>query len=307
MSRLHSAAPLHKPAYLAHPMVHAFVAYLAQLLEGERFEHAFNVRDKRLPSDHACRASGGRLQIASLEDAFKAYWWNGAGFVQNKAQLDDIRQRLLQAIAAEPSPDGASACLAAIDAVLAWGAGGTGQPLYTHNKRWAEARRADIVARMAQGRQVMTSATPDARLFGAPEGPRMNAGFTKYFSLACDDVVIYDGRVGAALGLLVKRFCRAHGQLAEVPQALGFRWGAQNPGRRAPELALHRDPSEPPYRFRALPSSGGPVWAEWNIKANWVLKAAQLRAQNAHWCQGEDGLRCIEAALFTLGYALPRP
>ena len=39
----------------------------------------------------------------------------------------------------------------------------------------------------------------------------MNAGFVKIYSLLCDDCVIYDGRVGAALGLLTRQFCEATG------------------------------------------------------------------------------------------------
>ena len=35
----------------------------------------------------------------------------------------------------------------------------------------------------------------------------MNAGFTKVYSLLLDDFPIYDGRVGAALGYLVRMYC----------------------------------------------------------------------------------------------------
>ena len=36
----------------------------------------------------------------------------------------------------------------------------------------------------------------------------MNSGFTKIYSLCIDNFVIYDGRVGAALGLLVRKFVK---------------------------------------------------------------------------------------------------
>ena len=36
----------------------------------------------------------------------------------------------------------------------------------------------------------------------------MNAGFVKIYSVLLDSCVIYDGRVGAALGLLVRQFPR---------------------------------------------------------------------------------------------------
>ena len=35
----------------------------------------------------------------------------------------------------------------------------------------------------------------------------MNSGFTKIYSLYIDDFIIYDSRVGAALGFLVRCYC----------------------------------------------------------------------------------------------------
>ncbi len=47
----------------------------------------------------------------------------------------------------------------------------------------------------------------------------MNSGFTKIYSLCIDDFIIYDGRVGAALGLLVRKFCE-DSKLEAVPVKL---------------------------------------------------------------------------------------
>ena len=35
----------------------------------------------------------------------------------------------------------------------------------------------------------------------------MNSGWTKVYALMLDDFPIYDGRVGAAMGYLVRRYC----------------------------------------------------------------------------------------------------
>ena len=45
----------------------------------------------------------------------------------------------------------------------------------------------------------------------------MNAGFEKIYSVLLDGCVIYDGRVGAALGLLARQFCEA----SELPEFRG--------------------------------------------------------------------------------------
>jgi hypothetical protein len=48
---------------------------------------------------------------------------------------------------------------------------------------------------------------------------RMNAGFVTIYSLLLDYCVIYDGRFGAALGLLARQFCEATGRDRVPPRA----------------------------------------------------------------------------------------
>ena len=52
----------------------------------------------------------------------------------------------------------------------------------------------------------------------------MNSGFTKIYSLIVQDFIIYDSRVGAALGLLIKCFCEDK-QKEKIPEELRFAWG----------------------------------------------------------------------------------
>jgi hypothetical protein len=298
---------MNKPQYLKVRIVDQFVDHFADLLQGRPFPHEFVVRDRALPRGYRQqRLVNGVLKLGSMEQAFNAYWWDSQDFEANKTELERIQALVRRAIAAEHTADGTDQCLLAVREVLKWGAGGEGSPLFRANHGWAVARRDSIVARIKAGREAMTSDVPDLRVFRADDGPRMNAGFTKYFALACDGVVIYDGRVGAALGLAVKDFC-VQRNLDSVPEELSFRWGAQNPGKRNPELALYRNPTDGCYKFAALPTAGGPQWARCNVLANWILGAAQERAREAAWCQGAGGLRRIEAGLFTLGYSLPRP
>ena len=70
----------------------------------------------------------------------------------------------------------------------------------------------------------------------------------KIYSLLCDDCVIYDGRVGAALGLLTRQFCEATGH-TEVPSALELAFGTPKEARNTKNTKV-RDPSHSPCGFR---------------------------------------------------------
>ncbi len=124
----------------------------------------------------------------------------------------------------------------------------------------------------------------------------MNAGFTKIYSLLCEKFIIYDGRVGAALGLLVRRFYEQNHPGKLIPASLAFYYGkAKNPN-------VNRNPSKGNYIFKALSSSPA-VHIRNNLKANWIIQnithenCGNFNAQN-------NPSRCIEAALFMIGYKM---
>ncbi|MBU2732456.1 hypothetical protein [Acidithiobacillus ferridurans] len=287
-----------KQQYLTQSEVVDFTTFLSDALKNKTsLDHHINIRDHRLPTG----MTRGRLQIDSLQEAFENYWWDGERFDANAKKLKKVQKMVRDAIGMESATDGIRHALGALHAVLEWGAGGTGQKLYTSNMEWARNAGDGLIRRLAVGRQVMSDDDPNAAIFDANDGPRMNAGLTKYYSLACDGVVIYDGRVGAALGYLVRKFCVAH-RLERVPESISFRWGAQNSS--TPGSALNRDPSLGLLNFPRLPAQGKSKWAMWNIRANWIIQAAKEQA-NADWCRGPDGFRKVEAALFVMGYEIP--
>lgn len=289
-----------KADYLSSSDVDGFITYLVGLLDGDlEFSHAYRVRDARLPEHHRARLNvDRRLQFCSLESAFNNYWWANSDYDENKQALERVQEIVRETIDVKGTerPD---AVLNALREVLGWGAGYRRTKLYTANLKWASDRADSLAERLRAGREAMVSDTPNLAVFDPrQEGcARMNAGYTKYYALACEDVVIYDGRVGAALGLLARHFCKAS-KLPRVPHQLQFGWGAQS-GKNP----LNRNPSDSEFSFGRLPVEGA-IWAAWNIKANWVLSSARRRAQ-AKWCKGDDGLRRIEAALFVIGYEIP--
>src|SRR5690606_19859896 len=123
----------------------------------------------------------------------------------------------------------------------------------------------------------------------------MNSATTKLYSLAdpSDAIAIYDGRVGAGLGLLAKSYCREFG-IEPIPEELRFRWGAA----RGDHGRASRNPSDGPYRFPKLgvrPRSHQ-RHAEMVIRTTRLLKALA----EANQCSVRDW----EAGLFMLGFSV---
>lgn len=283
-----------KSDYLQIPAVQGFVDWLSQHLDSDLLAHGYTNRRSRLS-----------WHCNSVFDAFAQYRWGhtalprlgcpkGSSFATNAATLEALRLDLRQALA---SADDTLACQAAID-VMTWGGVRAG------NVRWLMANSFGLAQRLVEVRDALSADdTADPRL-QAPE-LRFNAGMTKVYSLLCDNLIIYDSRVAAALGWVVVRYCQAQG-LSRVPAELGFPWAPAKtaPGHPNPK---QRNPGSGMLTFPPLRS--GPLHAEWNLKASWLLEAtlssphAQASAFRSRVAPGEQ-LRALEAALFMVGYDL---
>ncbi|TIC87171.1 hypothetical protein [Crenobacter intestini] len=273
-----------KQSYLADPAVAAFSQRLSRWLGGEAIAaHPFRLRDKTLPED-----APREFTVTRLEECFSHYHWNGLDYEENARARHALRTALSSALAAGD----ADALLAAVDAALRWSTGGKGIKLYSLNAEWAEANRKELPRLLGDALAVLESDTPDVTAFN--ERLRMNVGFTKVYALASDRLTMYDGRVGAALGLLARQHCwRAR---IDLPEALGFPWA---PGASS----LNRNPSDERYHFRQL-SNRGAFHAEWMIRASWLIRDAASRC-DAAWLAHADAADRVEAALFMLGYEIP--
>lgn len=129
-------------------------------------------------------------------------------------------------------------------------------------------------------------------------GLHMNSGFTKVYSLCAETFYIYDGRLGAALGWLVRQFCEASG-LLEIPLELRFAWGrgrGDNPARR--------NPSTPQFRFPEL-GSNRERHLENNIRANWLIeRISDTTESRFQKIPKKMRGRALESALFMVGYEI---
>lgn len=127
-------------------------------------------------------------------------------------------------------------------------------------------------------------------------GLLMNSAMTKVYAAADpQNLIIYDGRVGAALGLLTRYLLRAR-NTHEIPTDLAFRWGP--PASRPFDS---RDPSLGGYRFSSLyqGTDRDEAWAKLVRKTSQILKKAAktLNEQGQSVSVGE-----LERALFMIGY-----
>jgi len=131
----------------------------------------------------------------------------------------------------------------------------------------------------------------------------MNSALTKVYAAADSQrsVVMYDGRVGAALGLITRRMLEEQAATL-VPEDLRFEWGP--PSTRSAAQARTRDPSRASLSFKQLPNTSQ------NKKAD--LRRAELSRVTNILCQKvlrllkSQGITSkpieIEKALFMIGY-----
>ena len=129
----------------------------------------------------------------------------------------------------------------------------------------------------------------------------MNAGFTKIYSLLMDDFIIYDSRVGAALGLLVRQYCQEQ-QLRAVPPSLRFAYGNSRPTKSDVKGAPNRrDPGNVIYKFPLLRKDS--FHTRQNLMGSWLLKELlYIYPSKFSNMPKEIQLRAREASLFMVGY-----
>ena len=278
---------MNKKDYLNQEVVANFVSYLAKLINGTEalaFEYRFH--RQKAPADFVELA--GTAQ--TLEDLFKRYWWDRKYYDANANALAGF-QKAIRFELDRPTCK-LSEVRSAVKAIMEWGLMPNAA---AENMAWADLQGKDFPSLLLEGKKALESENPNFEIFPRV---RMNAGYTKVFSLLCDRIIIYDGRVGAALCWLIRQFLKKAAHSGPVPQALAFRW-AKGTGKNP----KNRNPSGDGFKFSQL-ARNEKSWARANVHASWILDAARLKS-GADWCKGEDGLRKVEAAFFMLGYALP--
>ncbi len=128
----------------------------------------------------------------------------------------------------------------------------------------------------------------------------MNSAMTKVYAAADPlNIIMYDGRVGAALGLLTRYWLQNLGSLS-VPADLSFRWGPKRG-----EQPDARDPSLGVYKFKSLYQPAQQMaqqnqsWAELVRSSGGILGNMASSLNNRGVSVTVDD---IQRALFMIGY-----
>ncbi|MFM0069550.1 hypothetical protein PQQ86_00060 [Paraburkholderia sediminicola] len=289
--------------YLASGMVPGFVAFFGKLLSGkEPLSLTLDfTNSRRLPADYDTRL-GRRVKVTSLQQLFKSYWWDGGYLEDNNARLRVIDRKISRAVRADCQAWEWLWLRAALFATVDWAFGGR-QSRIDRFMMQANNSKHLLLTNLRAATEALLMDKVDLSLFGQRErsGLTMNATWVKFFALACAGV-IYDGRVGAGTGYLVRLYLESlpeNERSSSVPDELHFRWAAGE-GRR------NRNPSSGLYRFAKLThsASGAIQWARCAVQLNWIIAEA-IKVSDASWCSGTEGKRNVEAALFMMGYDMP--
>jgi hypothetical protein len=220
---------VNKGQYLKSDDVNSFVKWLLPRLDIEDF-YKHRYIDRR---------SGQTWTCNSIYNAYEQYLWNfnytdengvyhsGRSFAENAVELDNLRSKLRQAYL---NNDAALLCKLSC-MVLEWGG------VSNWNADWCSKNSSNLVSIYREGMRMLKPGIADDK---GPFPERFNSGMTKVYSLLLNDFIIYDGRVGAALGCLVVRYCQDSG-LTAIPSLIRFPW---SPGKEAnPVNPKNRNPS----------------------------------------------------------------
>lgn len=284
-----------RETYLCDPFVRDFISwFLIRLDQPGSFVHEYYLVKAR--RNWRCNC---------LYEAYAKYWWpynlscplfgqkvSGAGFSDSFSYLSDLAETFRLSIR-ENDIEKTRKCA---HAMLRWGG------VQNHNYN----RITDMNDRVCEYfRGAQTHLRLSNTQLGNHTGIYMNSGFTKLYFLLIDDFIMYDGRVGAALGLLGRLFAEEQG-LDKIPELIEFSYGSGKVSVAKQKEGDRRDPSNSRY---ALPKFNGDSKRQTNdnIKASWLLKGI-ADATKSHFADlSQDGLlnermTAIQAALFMIGY-----
>jgi hypothetical protein len=268
-----------------------FSSYLVKKWDGD-FAHSFPISRHRAWSKwhkHYPAISSNCWSCANLREAKERYSWGG--------DPTPLVAQMQTALASKKS----DVVLAACKAIFDWGgvakerkSGGTEDA----SLRWIndQAKKSSLHSQIERAVQLLKKHDDSLDAFDG-HTLLMNSAMTKVYWAADPDkgLVIYDGRVGAALGLLAREFLKSIG-CTTVPDELKFRWGGSR-DNHVQGLPNKRNPSEGTLRFPSLFTSSKKDFhhAQMMSEASFLLQQVANKLKNV-------SVQDLEKALFMIGY-----
>lgn len=285
-----------KNLYLKTPVVEGFCDFLVDVIDGNiPLEHSYAVESKVWKKHLGDKIkSDGILSLSTFKDAYEEYFWS----VDDEDQVETgsstngdlpANQKFLDRLALQIKTavnfDNQSSAFLAATKILDWG------QVYRGSLSWLikKYEQGKLVESLRRGTAIMDGHSYDGLIGFDHVDLRMDSGTTKIFSLLSEHSIIYDDRVGAALGLLAVDY------LLTLPLAV-------RPVKTPAELQFlrsslaKRNPSRLGYKFPTRGKTPSEVHSRSNLQANWILGSILPRLKSA-W-----SLRDLEAALFMIGY-----
>lgn len=275
-----------------------FSQHLSGLWTGDAglFSHRYKVSRHHSWKDWRTRHGTSEWWCQSLSQANEHYCWP-----EKAAPLDfaSLAGELRRSLAANDDP----AALIACKAIFAWG--GVARKADDASLLWVESQAAakTLCCSILKSVELLDPRSADSLKDFNGITLLMNSAMTKIYAAAAPDkLIIYDGRVGAALGLLARSWLRANNEPA-VPADLAFRWG---PNTKTKNLKNEtRNPSKDGLLFTSLYAAPSKIparnraWAELVRMSSRVLWATRdLLGTQGHIVT----LGMLERSLFMLGY-----
>ncbi|OFC71462.1 hypothetical protein [Alteromonas confluentis] len=133
----------------------------------------------------------------------------------------------------------------------------------------------------------------------------MNSGFTKIYLILIDNFVIYDGRVGAGLGLLVSQF-KGQRPMTNI-DALMFAYGDAAKSSKCINNKVRRNPSEGQTIFGNIfqgqdQDKKSLKHIQNNLKASWLIDSIiNDLPEGSNILAESNPVRALEAALVMIG------
>lgn len=240
------------------------------------------------------------LKFQSLYDGFSQFHWSSTdsdgnehtNFKETEKHLSFLQLKLDESL----NKNHTQLCAQACKDILIWGGVDRFLKVAVQIRKLSEINTLDLIEHLKDLKNWLNSDPAPNTLLASNQAVCVDSGTTKIYSLLSPSWIIYDGRVGTALGLLVSRW--AHDNQIhpnDIPVMLRFSHGRE--AKRNPNF----------YRKRIFPVMDNTnLRLTHNLYANWLL-AEVLKAEDIGEFKNieeSSRLRALEAALFMIGYSV---
>jgi len=274
--------------------VNGFIQWIAQRMDAPGvFHHSYYL--KKIHRFWECNSIYAAFEKYAWDFSFLSLTTNelatGNTFYETQAITKIISQHLKEGLKNDDSTTCRNCCLD----ILKWGG------VKRHNDVKISDLGDSLSNYLTNVRTKLRSDRSSGEYYST--GIFINSGFTKIYSLFVEDFIMYDGRVGAALGLLVRMYCEEN-NLPCIPDSLKFAWGRGKESQFVSSDYNRRNPSSDKFVFPEL-LNNPQSHLECNIRANWLLKEITLRTTTKFSnLRPDDQTTALQSALFMIGYCV---